>query len=1061
MESVPHKEFVAAEECAAHESLVRLVKDCQRSSEAARHAWRLLCDADGAGVRDPSKHHVAFLQLGLAALQAAMAKPPEAAGDGQASLLSMPELVPVESREAALGSDQLRLLMPASEAGIMNEVVSTNVYGFLPGRNCVLREGDVVLDIGAHVGVAAALARRTKDVRVHCVEPHPVTFSILARNMLAESEHVKLINKGIAECAGSRPLYIHMGTGSPSRLFFSSLFDTRRHNDAAIAVECAPLQELVDDCEPTVLKIDAEGAERYLTTVDEFRRVRLIVAEWDWAHNRHRDEWLSVESHLGEHGFVVEVRGRMPAFDDEGLADLCDKNGKKRGNTGMIFAATRQLTGPSTKRQRRSLVLPDFVGCPVGALVCDKTQLRHVFDACRASALVQPKGAVPIGEQMAVHLTLEGAARMCADRAPVELQALLDKGAAEFVPGLRKGAASQTYRGSATAPPRSSAEASTFTFIDLFAGIGGFRRGLEAVGGRCVFASEIDTDCQETYALNFGGAHLFGDITAIDTEEFPSHDILTAGFPCQPFSRRGGRGGFDDGRGGLFLEIPRVLRARRPAGFLLENVWNLQYIDGGQWDKDEKKCVLGSAYTFIMQSLEKCGYSVVSKVINAKGWVPQDRKRIYLVGFRQDLAARAAAAFQWPEPPGGGHLRDVLEQPTSADAIDCELTESQWAAVQRSSTWQSGGPNFRFADLAGLATTLTASYKASFANVAQLVAPRGDAGCRPRFFTPRECARIMGFGEQHVIGNPNSPNRAYHQLGNAVCPPLVEAIARSLVTSLGLAAGSGPTDFTIAVDDVPPAFAEDLTIPGAQPSLRAQLEAFTIEQLASRLEALGVAVRQPSTEEFVSGFKAQRKRELLDELCAEYAREAAPPREVLRSAGIEVPQVAAAELLSALSIMDWKENVRPGVDASGYVVLKRPYELSTAPRWRDSDPRAVRRRVWELSEALLQSVSAKAAAFAFTAIAVSRNFRGSPHIDKNDRSVQYAMSLGDFSEGGGELCVEESPFVVRAFNTRGRLVCIDGRFPHWVSGYVGERYSVIFYRSAGDEDPVSHAVHEV
>jgi len=160
-------------------------------------------------------------------------------------------------------------------------------------------------------------------------------------------------------------------------------------------------------------------------------------------------------------------------------------------------------------------------------------------------------------------------------------------------------------------------------------------------------------------------------------------------------------------------------------------------------------------------------------------------------------------------------------------------------------------------------------------------------------------------------------------------------------------------------------------------------------------------------------------------------------------------------------MMAWKENVRPGVHASGYVVLKPPTTLTVQPQWRAEDPRAVRRKVWELAEALLRSASAKAEDFQFSAIAVSRNFRGSPHVDKNDKSVQYALSLGDFAAGGGELCVEESAFVVRAFETRGRLVCIDGRFPHWVSGYVGERYSIIFYRSIGDEDPPVQAVHEV
>mmetsp|Transcript_25977 Transcript_25977/g.86519 ORF Transcript_25977/g.86519 Transcript_25977/m.86519 type:complete len:517 (-) Transcript_25977:109-1659(-) len=498
-----------------------------------------------------------------------------------------------------------------------------------------------------------------------------------------------------------------------------------------------------------------------------------------------------------------------------------------------------------------------------------------------------------------------------------------------------------------------------------------------------------------------------------------------------------------------------VLRACRPAGFLLENVWNLQYVDGGQWDKDESKSVYGDIFNFIIESLRQCGYVVKTKMLNAQGWVPQDRKRVYLVGFREDLAAGAGGCFEWPEPPGGGVIGDVLEPACSSDSQTCQLTESQWAAVQKSSTWQSGGAGFRFADRDGVATTLTASYKSSFANVAQLVGPAEGTLDRPRFFTPRECARIMGFCEEHVVGNPNSRNRAYHQLGNAVCPPLIEAIARNLVRSLGLVPDG---EETVADEGT----AEYLTVTGAQPELAAQLEALTVEQLSARLEAFGVSVRQPGPEEFVQGFKALRKAELNDALCAAYAAgQTSQPRNVVHDVGVALSESATGELLAALRMMDWKENVRPNVHASGYVVLKRPYELSAPPRWRAEDPRAVRRRVWELSEALLRAASPKAAGFAFTAMAVSKNFRGSPHVDKNDISVQYALSLGEFAEGGGKLCVEESASVVRAFDTRGRLVCIDGRFPHWVSGYVGERYSVIFYRSSGEEDPSTCAVHEV
>merc|ERR1712216_616288 len=187
--------------------------------------------------------------------------------------------------------------------------------------------------------------------------------------------------------------------------------------------------------------------------------------------------------------------------------------------------------------------------------------------------------------------------------------------------------------------------------------------------------------------------------------------------------------------------------------------------------------------------------------------------------------------------------------------------------------------------------------------------------------------------------------------------------------------------------------------------------------------------------------------ELLNLLCTAYAakEEMGQPRVIVSDVGESLPLSSTTQLLESIRMMDWKENVRPNVTASGYVILKRPYEMKEPPRWHERDPRSVRRKVWQLAEDILKNASPTAAAFEFSAIAVSKNFRGSPHVDKNDICPQYAFSLGEFSEDGGKLCVEESSFTVRAFETRGRLVRIDGRFPHWVSGYVGERYSVIYY----------------
>eukprot|EP00913_Durusdinium_trenchii_P016539 g15544.t1 len=252
----------------------------------------------------------------------------------------------VRSACPSLGSNQLELLMPESEVSVMKDVVNANCYGFAPGKASVLSQGDVLLDIGAHVGIASALALRTADVSVISVEPHPVTFELLTRN-LAESEN-HTVPRGVprvrlqlavadVNCAG-REFFGHRGTNNPSRLFFASLFDTRSHSNLAIQVPCIALQELILQQKPTVVKIDAEGAER----------IRKLVVEWDWTHNRSKALWEEVRAHLEAHGFKLKILGRMPEFDQHGQAILTDARCKKRGNTGMIFQASRKL--PASER---------------------------------------------------------------------------------------------------------------------------------------------------------------------------------------------------------------------------------------------------------------------------------------------------------------------------------------------------------------------------------------------------------------------------------------------------------------------------------------------------------------------------------------------------------------------------------------------------------------------------------------------------------------------------------------------------------------------------------------
>merc|ERR1711871_17536 len=175
---------------------------------------------------------------------------------------------------------------------------------------------------GAHVGVAASLILCTEDTSVICVEPHPVTYGVLCENMAKHSQRVTLVNSAISDSDCQRQLYLHRGTNSgdvvrPNRLFFSSLFASRPHQDGTLTINCIPLQELVDRFDPTVLKIDAEGAECFILGLTDFRRIRLIVAEWDWTHNRNRSLWDAMLAHLGTE-FSVKVKGRMPEFDDAG-----------------------------------------------------------------------------------------------------------------------------------------------------------------------------------------------------------------------------------------------------------------------------------------------------------------------------------------------------------------------------------------------------------------------------------------------------------------------------------------------------------------------------------------------------------------------------------------------------------------------------------------------------------------------------------------------------------------------------------------------------------------------
>lgn len=315
-----------------------------------------------------------------------------------------------------------------------------------------------------------------------------------------------------------------------------------------------------------------------------------------------------------------------------------------------------------------------------------------------------------------------------------------------------------------------------FRFIDLFAGIGGLRIGFQGIGGHCVFTSEWDKYSQATYQRNFRDNHpVHGDIRefSAEPEKIPEHDVLLAGFPCQPFSIAGvskknalGRphGFLCDTQGTLFFDTAKIIAHHRPAAFLLENVKNLERHDKGR------------TFQTIMHVLQKeLGYHVQTRVISSEPWVPQKRERIFIVGFREltDFDLHALDI-----PGHGPKLGSILDQ--HADVPEkYTLTPKLWdylQAYKEKHTAKGNGFGFGLCGPNDVARTLSARYYKDGSEI--LVAQPGK---RPRRLTPQECARLMGFErpgrEWHI---PVSDTQAYRQFGNAVVVPVVEFLANAM-----------------------------------------------------------------------------------------------------------------------------------------------------------------------------------------------------------------------------------------------------------------------------------------
>jgi DNA (cytosine-5)-methyltransferase 1 len=336
------------------------------------------------------------------------------------------------------------------------------------------------------------------------------------------------------------------------------------------------------------------------------------------------------------------------------------------------------------------------------------------------------------------------------------------------------------------ATARETAGGAKLSFIDLFAGIGGMRAGFERAGGKCVFTSEWNPWAKKTYVANYGSDEdrFVGDIVPVQENEIPDHDVLLAGFPCQPFSIAGvskknalGRPhGFEcTTQGTLFFDVARIIATKRPKAFLLENVKNLVSHNGGR------------TFEIICHTLKtELNYHIEARVIDGGHFVPQHRERILIVGFRENVGFTFDDVRLPPESPRLSlilHPEDGSEEPEEPYTVGPKgkvhskyvLTDKLWAYLQAyAEKHRKAGNGFGFGlvDKNSVARTLSARY---YKDGSEILVSRGK-GRNPRRLTPRECARLMGYPDTFKI--PVSDTQAYKQFGNSVVVPVIEAVAQ-------------------------------------------------------------------------------------------------------------------------------------------------------------------------------------------------------------------------------------------------------------------------------------------
>lgn len=302
-------------------------------------------------------------------------------------------------------------------------------------------------------------------------------------------------------------------------------------------------------------------------------------------------------------------------------------------------------------------------------------------------------------------------------------------------------------------------------FIDLFAGLGGFRLALESLGAECVYSNEWDVSVQKVYNENFGDIPE-GDITKVDETSIPDHDILCAGFPCQAFSISGKQLGFEDSRGTLFFDVARIVKEKNPKIVFMENVKNFATHDGGK------------TLEVVRKTMNELGYTFNQRVLNSVDFgIPQKRERIYMVCFRNDIITKD---FTFPKPIKlTKHVEDFLLEDTSLTEplyvnrkdIYYNLTKDDVYNNKpiRLGIVNKGGQGERIYSTKGIAITFSAYGGGAFAKTGGYL-----VNGRPRRLHPRECARLMGYPDSYKISS--RANQAYQQLGNSVVIDVLQYI---------------------------------------------------------------------------------------------------------------------------------------------------------------------------------------------------------------------------------------------------------------------------------------------